>query len=312
MSGIAMGLLRVMYEWIKSICLFCVPNSYRLKDVSDETVVITGGGSGIGRLLALKFAQQGSRVVIVDVNENGMKETLAMISKEGKGSCFYYKCDISDREQVYATAQKVKAEVGFVSILVNNAGITGGGKRLTELDDDRIVKTMEVNALAQFWMTKALLPDMITKNRGHVVFVASYAGLLGGCQMADYCASKFAVMGLAESVTLELKADGHDVQTTAICPFLIDTGLFEGCAGNSFIPTLKPEQTADRIMEAIRLNQPILLMPQPLYITIFLKTILPISASFELYKALDGLSFMHGFTGRQNNNNQVSKIRKAV
>lgn len=311
MADIGMGLLRVLYEWIKSICLFCVPNHYRLKDVSQDTVLITGGGSGIGRLLAHRFASQGSRVVILDVNEQGMKETVSMITEEGKGSCSYYKCDISDRTQVYATAAKIKSEVGFVSILVNNAGITGGAKRLTELDDDRIVKTMEVNALSQFWTTKAFLSEMISRNHGHVVFVSSYAGLLGGTLLSDYCASKFAVMGLAESVTLELKSDGHDVQTTAICPYLIDTGLFQGAAGNPFIPTLKPEETADRIMEAIRLNQPILLIPQPLYITIFLKSVLPISAAFELYKALGGLNFMQGFTGRQNNNNVLPKDRKA-
>ena len=305
MANVWMGLLRVLYEWIKSWCLFCVPNSYRFKDVSQDTVLITGGGSGIGRLMAQRFAALGSRVVILDVNEAGMKETASLITKSN-GSCVYYVCDVSNRQHVFSIAAKIRDEVGFVSILVNNAGITGCGSRFLELNDERIIKTMEVNAFSQFWVTKAFLPDMVERNQGHVVFVASYAGLVGGCNLADYSASKFAVMGLAESVTLELKADGRNINTTAVCPYLIDTGLFHGAAGSKLVPTLKPDHAADRIMDAIRLNQYILVMPQSLYLTIVVKSLIPVAAAFELYKALDGLSFMQGFTGRQNNNNRSS------
>jgi all-trans-retinol dehydrogenase (NAD+) len=296
------GLLRVLFEWIKSWCLFCIPNRYRFKDVSQDTVLITGGGSGIGRILAQKFAALGSRVIIVDVNEEGMKETASLITKSTKGSCMYYVCDVSNRQHVYTTAAKIRQEIGFVSILVNNAGITGCGTRFLDQNDDRIVKTMDVNALSQFWMTKAFLPEMFERDEGHVVFVSSYAGLIGGCNLADYCASKFAVMGLAEVLTLEIKTDGRNINTTAICPYLINTGLFQGAAGSKHVPTLTPEFAAGRIMDAIRLNQPILVLPQPLYLTLFIKTLIPVAAGFELYKALDGLSFMKGFTGRQKNN----------
>ena len=309
MAGLLTGLSRVFCEWIKSICLFCVPNAWRFKDITQEVVLITGGGSGIGRLLAVKLASRASRVVLLDVSKSGLKETAALVS-EAKGSCAYYVCDISSRQEVYSIAERIKEEVGFVSMVINNAGITGGAKRLSDLDDERIVKTMEVNALAQFWVTKAFLADMMSHNHGHIVFVASYAGLIGGCNLADYCASKFAVMGLAESLTVELRADGYDINTTAVCPFLINTGLFQGAAGNRYIPTLDAEETAKRIVDAILLNQSLLLMPRTLYFTIFLKTLLPVSAAYELYKALDGLSFMQGFTGRRiecvNNNDPPS------
>lgn len=308
MANLCTGLLLVLYEWIKSWFLFCVPNHWRYKDVSQDTVLITGAGSGIGRLMAQRFAALGSRVVILDVNEAGLKETTSIITNS-KGSCVYYVCDISERQQVYSLAAKIKEEVGFVSIVVNNAGITGCGTRFLQLNDDRIVKTMEVNAFSQFWITKAFLPDMVQRNYGHVVFIASYAGLVGGCNLADYCASKFAIMGMVESLTLELKTDGINVNTTAVCPYLISTGLFEGAVGSKCVPTILPEQAADRIMEAIRINQSILIMPQSLYMTLVIKTLMPISAGFELYRALDGLSFMQGFTGRQSNNNQPSNSK---
>lgn len=151
------GSLIASYYIIKAILLFFVPKCLRFKDVSNDTVLITGGASGLGRLMAKRFAKLGATVVIWDLNINGLEETTKMIeelrSKKDKvGKCHHYQVDISDRHKVYAAAERVKREVGDVSILINNAGIVTG-KRFLECTDEQILKTFDVNALAHFWVS---------------------------------------------------------------------------------------------------------------------------------------------------------------
>lgn len=147
---------------IKAILLFFVPKCLRFKDVSNDIVLITGGASGLGRLMAIKFAKLGSKVIIWDLNLAGLEETAKMIEelrskRENVGKCHYYQVDISDRFKVYAAAERVKQEVGTVTILVNNAGIVTG-KRFMECSDEQIIKTFDVNALAHFWVSSPPCP----------------------------------------------------------------------------------------------------------------------------------------------------------
>ena len=142
---------------LKAIVLFFVPKCLRFKDVSNDIVLITGGASGLGRLMAKRFAKLGATVVVWDLNLNGLEETTKMIeemrSKRDKvGKCYHYQVDISDRYKVYAAAERVKREVGDVSILINNAGVVTG-KRFLECADEQILKTFDVNALAHFWVS---------------------------------------------------------------------------------------------------------------------------------------------------------------
>ncbi|CAG2118455.1 unnamed protein product, partial [Medioppia subpectinata] len=153
--------LLLLYYWCEGIVLFFVPKRLRFKSVESDIALITGGGSGLGRLLAQRFARLGARVVVWDVNQSALDETCKLINQElnagiaggtggGKQRVYSYVCDISDREVVYATADRVRRDVGKVTILVNNAGIVSG-KRFLETPDDKIVKTFEVNAISHFW-----------------------------------------------------------------------------------------------------------------------------------------------------------------
>lgn len=151
------GMSMALWYMVKGVTLWFVPRFLRYKDVSNDIVLITGGGSGLGRLFALTFAKKGAKVVIWDVNLPGMEETAKMIEelrtdKDKIGSCAYYVVDISDRAEVYARAEQVKREIGTVTILINNAGIVVG-KRFMDLNDDKIVKTFEVNCIAHFWVS---------------------------------------------------------------------------------------------------------------------------------------------------------------
>ncbi|GIY31556.1 hypothetical protein CEXT_580671 [Caerostris extrusa] len=121
----------------------------RYKNIKGQVVLITGGGSGIGRLVALRFARHGARIVVWDLNLAGAQETAKLVRDQG-GEAFAFRCDVSQPEAVYEAAEKVKKEVGKVDILVNNAGIVTG-KKLLDCPDEKIKKTFEVNAMAHFW-----------------------------------------------------------------------------------------------------------------------------------------------------------------
>ncbi|XP_050646452.1 estradiol 17-beta-dehydrogenase 11 isoform X2 [Macaca thibetana thibetana] len=157
----------------------------RRKSVAGEIVLITGAGHGIGRLTAYEFAKLKSKLVLWDINKHGLEETAAKC--KGLGAKVYtFVVDCSNREDIYSSAKKVKAEIGDVSILVNNAGVVYTSD-LFATQDAQIEKTFEVNILAHFWTTKAFLPAMMKNNHGHVVTVASAAGHISVPFLLAYC-----------------------------------------------------------------------------------------------------------------------------
>ncbi|XP_006277086.1 epidermal retinol dehydrogenase 2 [Alligator mississippiensis] len=274
-----------IYYLLESLILWVVPR--RKKNVTGEIVLITGAGSGIGRLMALKFARLGAVLVLWDVNQEGNKETGRLAKEVGAVKVHTYTCDCSKRQEVYKVADQVKKEVGDVSILINNAGIVTGNKFL-DCPDSLVEKTMEVNAMAQFWTYKAFLPAMIASNHGHLVSIASSAGLHGASGLADYSASKFAAVGFAESIAIEMRGlKKTGIKTTIVCPYFINTGMFDGVKTKSprILPILDPECTAETIVKAILQEQLHLVIPRSLYVITTLKNILPmkIGSLFEDY-----------------------------
>uniref|UniRef100_A0A8C5NQ74 RDHE2 dehydrogenase n=1 Tax=Junco hyemalis TaxID=40217 RepID=A0A8C5NQ74_JUNHY len=288
----------LVYYLLESLVFLVVPA--RKKNVSGEIVLITGAGSGIGRLLAVKFASLGATVVLWDINQEGLKCTVGLVKEKGAGRVHSYVCDCSKRQDIYRVADQVKKEVGDVSILINNAGVVVG-KRFLDSPDSLVEKTMEVNTMAHFWTYKAFLPAMIAANHGHLVSIASCAGLCGTSQASDYCASKFAAVGFAESIDIEMRSlRKTGVKTTIVCPYVINTGMFDGVKSKwpRVIANLDPEYVAERIVSAVRQNQEVVLMPRIAYLLPFLKSFLPVKALLLLldYFGLDDM--MNTFKGR--------------
>jgi all-trans-retinol dehydrogenase (NAD+) len=228
----------------------------------DAHVLITGAASGIGRLLALGAAARGARTTLLDLDEAGLLSVRAEIAQAG-GDTAVFAVDLCDRAGFQVTAARVLATRGPVDILINNAGIVTG-KTLLECSDTAIERTFQVNTLALFWSARALLPAMIARGRGHVVTIASAAGLGGTSRLTDYCASKFAAVGFDESLRLELRRLGHPIRTTVVCPWYIDTGMFRGVRTRfpRLLPILKPDYVAARILDGIRHNRRRLLLPR--------------------------------------------------
>ncbi|KAL6050481.1 Epidermal retinol dehydrogenase 2 [Balamuthia mandrillaris] len=237
-----------------------------MKDLAGKVVLVTGGGSGIGRLLCKHFAGEGAIVVIWDIQEHLMKETAGQIADESKDAQVHcYKVDLCQREAIYDTAKQVKEEVGPVDVLINNAGIVSG-RRFLECSDEQIVRTMDVNVMAHMWTVKSFLPEMIERKQGHIVSIASAAGLTGVNGLADYCASKWAAVGFDESLRLELQSMGlyGTIKTTVVCPFYINTGMFEGAKTRFpfLLPILEPEYVALQIFGAVKKDKAVLFMPR--------------------------------------------------
>ncbi|NWW77280.1 RDHE2 dehydrogenase, partial [Climacteris rufus] len=291
------GLL--IYYLLESLVFLVVPKPK--KNVSGEIVLITGAGSGIGRLLALKFARLGATLVLWDINEEGLNTTVRLARENGAGRVQSYICDCSKRQDIYRVADQVKKEVGDVSILVNNAGIVIG-KRFMDSPDPLVEKTMEVNTMAHFWTYKAFLPAMIASNHGHLVSIASSAGLVGVSHLADYCASKFAAVGFAESIDMEMRVRRKTgVKTTIVCPYFINTGMFDGVKTKwpRLFPILDPEYVAEKIITAIRQDQEILVMPRITYFLLVLNSFLPVKATALFMDYFGNLDIMETFKGRQ-------------
>ncbi|NXH60592.1 RDHE2 dehydrogenase, partial [Rhabdornis inornatus] len=287
-----------VYYLLESLVFLVVPA--RKKNVSGEIVLITGAGSGIGRLLAIKFASLGATVVLWDINQEGLNCTVKVARENGAGRVHSYVCDCSKRQDIYRVADQVKKEVGDVSILINNAGIVIG-KRFLDSPDSLLDKTMEVNTMAHFWTYKAFIPAMIAANHGHLVSIASCAGMSGNDKLSDYCASKFAAIGFAESIDIEMrKLRKTGVKTTIVCPFAINTGMFDGVKSKwpRLLPVLDPEYVAERIISAVRQNQEMLLIPRILFVLYFFKSFLPVKANLLLLDYFGGLDIMDTFKGR--------------
>ncbi len=175
-----------------------------MKQFNNKVVVVTGAASGMGREYALEFARLGALVAMTDVNEKALAETHAMVQKiTDKYTCCEV-MNIASQEDVQAFAETVKNKLGNAHVIINNAGIGGGGAPVWAQNMDQFQLTMNINFFAVVNVTKAFLPQLLKNQEGAVVNVSSVFGLIGTPGTSDYCASKFAVRGFSESLMVEL------------------------------------------------------------------------------------------------------------
>ncbi|HUT55961.1 MAG TPA: SDR family NAD(P)-dependent oxidoreductase [bacterium] len=213
-----------------------------IKDLRDKVVVVTGAGSGIGRASALAFAEQGSDLVVADVNEERVKDTALEIEKQG-ARAIYKKTDVSRRAEVEALRDFALAERGRVDVVHNNAGVSiGGNLEDTSIEDFEWI--VSINFWGVIYGIKAFLPHMIERRSGHIVNTASVLGLCGAPGTSAYCATKFAVAGVSESLRAEVRK--YNIGVTAICPGIIDTRIVSD--GRMRIRK-DARANADRVME---------------------------------------------------------------
>ena len=220
--------------------------------------------------------------------------------KDATGSdeqVIHIKCDVSDVNSIKDSGRIARDKFGPVTLLINNAGVVSG-KPILELSEFLIKKTIEVNTLAHLYTIREFLPDMIKLNKGHIVSIASIAGVVGLTKGSDYSASKFGAFAIDECLRLEMKKNNYNIKTTCICPYYINTGMFDGVKSNFFMPILDQNWVVWRIITAIRQNEPVVLMPWYSSIYFIGRGILPTWLSDSLFKVAGALNFMDDFKGR--------------
>lgn len=268
-----------------------------MTQLKDAHVLITGAASGLGRLLALEACARGARVTLLDRDAPGLAQVKEELGRQG-GRALALTCDLRDRAALRETIAEAERDFGGVDVLVNNAGVVSG-KPLLEASDEAIELTFQVNTLALFWTTRAVLPGMMARKRGHVVTLASAGGLVGTTRLVDYCASKFAAVGFDDALRAELRRLGSPVRTTVVCPYFIDTGMFDGVKTRVpwLLPILKPERVVRRMAEAIEADRSRLLMPWAVHLVNPLR-ILPVAWFDAVIRVLGISSSMDAFRGR--------------
>ncbi len=258
-----------------------------MKDLRGKNVLITGGALGMGRSLAGLLLREGCRVAIVDIRESDLADALEELSHHGEVSS--YLCDISRRQEVYALAQRVEREFGPIDILVNNAGVVSSDPFL-EKPDEVIERTVAVNLMALFWTMKAFLPAMVRKKEGYVVNMASAGGLLGVPYISDYCATKFAVVGLTESLRQEFKLKGlRKIRFAYVCPNTVGTGMFAGAKPVKGTKLLTAEDVTVKIVEGIKKNRSFIGVPFSVYLVPLTKALTPIPV-LDLFNRAMGIA----------------------
>jgi len=238
-----------------------------MTEINGRRALITGAASGIGRLLATELANAGATLVLWDIDAEGLGQAQGELNATGHTADVYV-CDLTRREEIDAVAARTLAQSGPIDILINNAGVVSG-KNLLDISDADIERTFQINTLALFRTVRAFLPSMLERGNGHLVTVASAAGLAGTAKLTDYCSSKFAAVGFDESLRLELQQQNSNVITTVICPYYTDTGMFAGAKTRFswLLPILKPEAVARRTVSAIQKNRRRLVMPWFVYMS---------------------------------------------
>lgn len=270
----------------------------RRKDLTEDVVLITGGGRGIGKHLAIEFARQGCKKVILwGRTERCLKETCQEIAHTGT-ECHYFLCDVANREEVYKQAKVIREKVGDVTILVNNAGVVHG-KSLMDSDDDALMKSQHINTLGQFWTTKAFLPRMLELCHGHVVCINSILSLSSIPGAIDYCTSKASTLAYMESLTLGL-LDCPGVGCTTVLPFHTNTDMFQGMKIRfpQLFPPLSPELVAQWTVDAVRTNTAFVYLPWTMRALVILKSFLPQAALEEIHRFSGCYTCMDTFKGR--------------
>lgn len=266
--------------------------------IKESRLLITGGASGIGRIMGRQALQRGAKeVVIWDINEQNIASTVEELSALGRVKG--YKVDVANNEGVEQSYARVKEECGDVDILINCAGIVTSNKTFDKQSVQDIERTMRINSIAPMVVALQALPDMISRNRGHICNIASAAGMLSNPKMSVYAASKWAVIGWSDSVRIELKQMRSKVHFTTIAPYYISTGMFDGVKSR-FFPILKPEKVARNILRAIEKNKDFKGLPFSFHFIRACQALLP-SAWFDkiLGDWVGIYSTMDNFTGRK-------------
>ncbi|WP_422123254.1 3-ketoacyl-ACP reductase [Planococcus sp. X10-3] len=208
------------------------------QSLKGKTAFITGAGKGIGKATAIALAEEGVNIGLMARTESDLQAVAEELKSKGVQAA-YATADVSSMEQVDAAVAKLTEELGEADILINNAGIGTFGPFL-EIEPAEWKKMIDVNLMGMYYVTRAVLPQLIGKNGGDIINISSMSGVKGTEGSSAYSASKFGVLGMTESLSQEVRK--HNIRVFALTPSLVITEFFGG--GN------KPEKSEEKFMQA--------------------------------------------------------------
>lgn len=227
-------------------------------DLKDRVCVITGGASGIGAACARRFRQLGARLVLADLNAEGVK--LVASEVDGLG----VQCDVGVEQEINALVQAAEREVGPIDLFFSNAGIVAGGDPLESTVEDW-QQEWDVNVMAHVYAIRAVLPGMLVRHEGYLVHTASMAGILTTPGNATYATTKHAVVGLAEWMSITYHDKG--IRTSLLAPLGVNTPMLgnrdSAFASSAAGPIKEPEEVAEQVVDAIQ-SERFLILTDPI------------------------------------------------
>ena len=224
-----------------------------MTDLKNKNALITGAGKGIGKAIALALAKEGVNIILVARTQEEIDSVAAKV-RSLRVKALAITADVADINSVNSAVEKALAEFGTIDILINNAGIAAFGKFL-ELEPTDWERIIQVNLMGTYYVTRAVLPNMIERQMGDIINISSTAGLSGNALTSAYSASKFAVLGLTESLMQEVRK--HNIRVTALTPSTVATDMAKELNLTDGNPekVMQAEDMAELIIAQLKLNR---------------------------------------------------------
>jgi 3-oxoacyl-[acyl-carrier protein] reductase len=224
-----------------------------MTDLKNKNALITGAGKGIGKAIALALAKEGVNVILLARTQEEI-DNVAAKARSLRVKALAISADVADINSVNAAVEKALAEFGTIDILINNAGIAAFGKFL-ELEPQEWERIIQVNLMGTYYVTRAVLPNMIDRQTGDIINISSTAGLNGNTMTSAYSASKFAVLGLTDSLMQEVRK--HNIRVTALIPSTVATEMAKDLKLTDGNPekVMQAEDMAELIIAQLKLNR---------------------------------------------------------
>lgn len=236
-----------------------------MENIAGKKALVTGGARGLGKATAIALAKEGVHVAITGRREEQLKLTVKELQDLGV-TATYAVFDISDLTSVQQGIEQLNHSFGKFDIVINNAGIASFGS-LLDMDADMWTSIIQTNVLGSYYVTKAILPQLIEKNEGDIIFVSSTAGLNGAATTSAYSASKFAVIGMADSLMREVRK--HNIRVCTLMPSTIASDMSKelGLTDGNQESVLQPEDFAELIIANLKLPRRAMLKSASLWST---------------------------------------------
>ena len=236
-----------------------------MNDLKNKNALITGAGKGIGKAITLALAKEGVNVILIARTQEEI-DNVAAKARSLRVKAVAITADVADINSVNTAVEKALAEFGTIDILINNAGIAAFGKFL-DLEPAAFERIIQVNLMGTYYVTRAVLPNMIERKSGDIINISSTAGLNGNAMTSAYSASKFAVLGLTESLMQEVRK--HNIRVTALTPSTVATDMAKDLkiVGENADQIMQAEDMAELIIAQLKLNPRVFIKQSSIWTT---------------------------------------------